>query len=476
MRCFLPCFRTSKRRNQLRSADATPTQNRVREGPVVQELIDCIAESKIKNEEQSNKSAEIKKEQDTASKEDEKKDGHEEEDDEVNRRSHQEESSESLFSLTICSRKQVSDAEAEVNSPIQLVCTRQHVCSLQEKESNTKHHIQKPNSISVEKEEESFANELIKNLDKNEGKKGKVNHPVPQYRYRDCPDEGYDDINLEESDLDATLVDDDDPHNEKREGEENDGVNPTSWVQEESSESLFSLSTDSRIRISSGEEAENEVNSLMPLPAHATNHITRKETKGRIQDASSVLNPIENLTQGRVGKATVHQSLKRDKENINMVEQEINIPISPEPSLKLSNRKSSQMLNDKKEEIGVDTSLSNWLVESETPPISTNGSSSVVDHAPKGRRGSPWSHEDRPILGALTIDEIRMFSISISPRKSRSRSPDDTPIIGTVGSYWSRAQQNMDLEFNKSGKDLKRSSTALQTRLERVFEASVTEV
>jgi len=26
MRCFLPCFRSSKRRNQLRSKDATPTQ------------------------------------------------------------------------------------------------------------------------------------------------------------------------------------------------------------------------------------------------------------------------------------------------------------------------------------------------------------------------------------------------------------------------------------------------------------------
>ncbi|XP_020239218.1 uncharacterized protein LOC109818205 [Cajanus cajan] len=452
MRCFLPCFRTSKRRNQSSSADATPTQTRVGEEPVVQELIDCIAELKIKNEEQSNNSAGIiKDEHEKTSKEDENKDGREEEDDEINKRSHQEESSESLFSLSICSRKQVSDADVEVNSAMQFVGKREHVSSLLspgEKFSQE----QQPSSIAIKKEQESSANEPINKLDENEGEKEKANHPVPHYRYRDCHDEGYDDINLDESDLDATVVDDDDRHSEKREKEE------------ESSESLFSLSADSRIRISSAEEAENEVNSLMPLPDHGTKYVTQKGTKGKIQDVSSVLNPIENLTQGRIGKETVLQPLKKDKENMNLVVQDVNIPISPEPSLKVAKRKPRQKLNDKKEEIeiGVDTSLSSWLAESETTP--------------KGRRGSPWSHEERPILGALTVDEIRMFSISISPKKSSSRSPDETPIIGTVGSYWSHTEQSMELEFNKSGKDLKRGSTALQARLEQAFEASVSEV
>nr|KYP42737.1 hypothetical protein KK1_035841 [Cajanus cajan] len=425
MRCFLPCFRTSKRRNQSSSADATPTQTRVGEEPVVQELIDCIAELNA---------GIIKDEHEKTSKEDENKDGREEEDDEINKRSHQEESSESLFSLSICSRKQVSDADVEVNSAMQFVGKREHVSSLLspgEKFSQE----QQPSSIAIKKEQESSANEPINKLDENEGEKEKANHPVPHYRYRDCHDEGYDDINLDESDLDATVVDDDDRHSEKREKEE------------ESSESLFSLSADSRIRISSAEEAENEVN---------------------------MLNPIENLTQGRIGKETVLQPLKKDKENMNLVVQDVNIPISPEPSLKVAKRKPRQKLNDKKEEIeiGVDTSLSSWLAESETTP--------------KGRRGSPWSHEERPILGALTVDEIRMFSISISPKKSSSRSPDETPIIGTVGSYWSHTEQSMELEFNKSGKlnksrllelqDLKRGSTALQARLEQAFEASVSEV
>ena len=161
--------------------------------------------------------------------------------------------------------------------------------------------------------------------------------------------------------MDATL--EDDPSNEKKDWVEGADVNQT-WVQEESSESFFSLSANSRIRISSA-EAENEVNSQMSAPA--TNSITQ----GKIPDLSLVLNPIQNLTKGRVVKAT----LKNDKENINMVVKDINIPISPEPSLKLSNRKAKQRFDDK---IGVDTSLSSWLVESsETTPISINNTSSV---------------------------------------------------------------------------------------------------
>lgn len=374
---------------------------------------------RIKNVEQSIKSVETKEER---SREEEapqicKK---EEEDDEISKRSHQEESSESLFSLSISSRNKVSDAEAEVNSPIQLVCTFGSSPSVKEG---------KP---SENNEQQPATKELIKK----EGEKGRANDPVTQYRYRDCPDDdGYDDNNLNVS-LDATI--EDDPSNEKKDWVEGADVNQT-WVQEESSESFFSLSANSRIRISSA-EAENEVNSQMSAPA--TNSITQ----GKIPDLSLVLNPIQNLTKGRVVKAT----LKNDKENINMVEKDINIPISPEPSLKLSNRKAKQRFDDK---IGVDTSLSSWLVESsETTPISINNTSSVGEQTPKGRRGSPWSREDRPILGALTVEEIRMFSLSASSRRSRSRSPDETPIIGTVGSYWSHTEQTMDLEFNKSGK------------------------
>ena len=48
------------------------------------------------------------------------------------------------------------------------------------------------------------------------------------------------------------------------------------------------------------------------------------------------------------------------------------------------------------------------------------------------------SPDDRPILGALTLKEIKKLSASSSPRRSpcSRRSPDEMPIIGTVGTYW----------------------------------------
>lgn len=405
-----------------------------------------------------------------------------------------EECSESLFSLSIDSRKQVP-TEIEVNSPMQhpsirkeeyeasgaspSVAVRVRYASLilnplenlaqgklplelrkghkEPKEENTKLQIVKPeeqpNCIVIRKvnsNEESSAKEQIKMLEENSEEKGKArvwNNQL-EYRYHDCCDDVDEDVNVDESDLDVTF-EDDDPHNEKkREGEEGDAlhVNGT-WIQEESSESLFSLSIDSRKRISSAENVDNEVNSLIMPPL-----VTQQEeaSQGRIADVSSVLNPIENVTQeGRMIKATVSKTSLKNKENINFVVQDvdIDIPISPEPNLKLSNHKSrNKKLNDKKHEIGVDTSLSSWLVEPETTPISVNSR----EHTPN----SVVSHEDRPILGALSIEEIRKYSVSISSRRSRSRSPDETLIIGTVGSYWSHTGQSMDSELNKHHKVL----------------------
>ncbi|KAK7258652.1 hypothetical protein RIF29_24234 [Crotalaria pallida] len=403
---------------------------------------------------------------------DEKKDEHEEEDHVVNKKLLQEEStSESLFSLSIDSKKQVS-AENEVNSPMQ-----KHPCIRKEEYEAV---IIKPeeqlNCIAIRKvnsyEEESSA----KKLEENNEEKGKI------YRYHDCCDEGYEDVNLYESDLDVNFEDDDDDdddddsHNDKkREVEEGaEDVNRT-YFQEESSESLFSLSIDSRKRISSAENADNEVNSIM-MPIAA---------QGGVEHDSSVLNPIENVIQGRVVKAATvcKMSKKKHKENINLaVQQDVDIdtdiPISREPILKLSNHMARKKLNNNKmQEVGVETSLSSWLLApEETTPISMNiADYSVGEHTPKeGRGSSVMSHEERPILGALSIEEIRKYSVSTSSRRSRSRSPDETPIIGTVGSYWSHTGQSMNSDSNRNRKDerLKCSST-IKTRLERAFEAEV---
>jgi len=396
-----------------------------------------VYDFRIKNEEQSNNSVETEASREgDAPQRDEKKDEREG-DDGISGRVHQEESSESLFSLPVCYRKKFSDAEtveSEVNSPVQLACAREVSQAFGSSQNAPIENVSSVLSPTEKFTDENASLEMEEEFSA-EGGKGKATQPVLQHRYRDCPDDEDDEVNLDASDLDSTLEDDD----AQKEGVV---VNRT-WVQEESSESLFSLSADSRMRISSA-EAENEVDSV--VSAHATNRITQKEAQGRVADVSSVLNPIKNLAKGRVVKATEVHPLKIDKENINLGVQDANIAISPEPTLKLSNRKARQF------SVGVDTSLSSWLVESETTPISINSISSVGEHTPKGRRGSPWSHEDRPILGALTVEEIRMYSLSAPSRSTRSRSPDETPIIGTVGSYWVHTEQSMDIQFNKTGK------------------------
>ena len=210
--------------------------------------------------------------------------------------------------------------------------------------------------------------------------------------------------------------------------------------------------------------------------------------RDRSQYVHSVLNPIENLTQWKAVQAKALTPIKyQEKENINLepyfniatspekeninlgpyfniatspekeninLEPHFNRETSPEPSFKQSKRNLKPEFDDLKSaehEVAVDTSLSSWLVESETTPKSSNSTNSVRN-APSEKLNSPRSHEDRPILGALTIEELRQYSASVSPRRSRSRSPDDTPIIGTVGSYWSHTGQTMDSGSGSSGR------------------------
>ncbi|XP_058738682.1 uncharacterized protein LOC131610683 [Vicia villosa] len=223
------------------------------------------------------------------------------------------------------------------------------------------------------------------------GKDRRVNQSLLEYRYRDCydDDDGYDDINLDD--------DDDDSHGEKTE-------------KGSSESSLFSISTDfsnrKRISFSSTEKLDNEVTSKM---------VALKEDDDEVL---SVLNPIENVSQGKVKevKAKLLNPIKKDKENINRSEEKTSLKVSLSSKRKM------------KEEIGVDTSLSDWLVESEN----------------KDDIGKRVDVEDRLILRALTVEEIRKCS---SVSKTSNKCVKDG---------------NQDL-----------SSTTIKTRLEPAFEASV---
>ncbi|PWA38805.1 hypothetical protein CTI12_AA577950 [Artemisia annua] len=172
--------------------------------------------------------------------------------------------------------------------------------------------------------------------------------------------------------------------------------------------------------------------------------------------SASVLKSVENLTQWKAlkSKETMTQNFSLQKENssLNLV------------SFQPKNRN---------QEITVDASLSNWLGKGLSQELTTMPVKST---------------EDRPITGALTADELKQFSgSSCTPKKSPSRSPDDMPIIGSVGSYWSHTDSGKSLSSTASYKGIPNTTskyredkkvnwhnTPFETRLERALNRDVT--
>lgn len=221
----------------------------------------------------------------------------------------------------------------------------------------------------------------------------------PNHRYQNCresDDEG-DELGYEESDID--------------DGEYEDGELDDADLDDEILES--------RARIFGAQLIGGEVNGSIEegLVQPVGSNRGARDRSGYVH---AVLNPVENLSQWKAVKTREAAApLNKEKENFSQDQE-------PRVSFSLESRKSNQ-------EIAVDASLSNWLSSTKTTPVKNNstpqknmspGSSSMV------------SLDDRPILGGLTLDEIKQFSASNSPRKSPSRSPDEMPIIGTVGTYW----------------------------------------
>ncbi|KAL6505247.1 hypothetical protein OROGR_025064 [Orobanche gracilis] len=171
---------------------------------------------------------------------------------------------------------------------------------------------------------------------------------------------------------------------------------------------------------------------------------SKTNARDRSDYINSVLTPVENITQWKAAKSKGTRVLKPQKENLTTAASfdppPPRISFSSEPTFK---KKPDQSKNAN-QEIAVDASLSNWLASPEITPskktsfggFETNTSEKTVS---EGCTTSFRSFEDRPILGALTVEELRQVSASNSPRKSPSRSPDEMPIIGTVGAYWSHS-------------------------------------
>ncbi|XP_074556056.1 uncharacterized protein LOC141811881 [Curcuma longa] len=208
--------------------------------------------------------------------------------------------------------------------------------------------------------------------------------------------------------------------------------------EEESYDSFFSLPIDKEpqglqeeVSSTKPDTASSPLLDKQPIPAAGGS------TRDRSQFVHPVLNPVENLSQWKEIKVRAVRATNPNKQNL-CDEQENKPTLIAEPEIKV--KKPQVPTFPTKQEVSVDASLSNWLLSSDNSTVETpQPSNSHLSN-------SSFSREDRPILGALTIEDIKQLSMTSSPRRSPSRSPpaDEIPIVGTVGRYWNCENQGED--------------------------------
>ncbi|XP_019165564.1 PREDICTED: protein JASON [Ipomoea nil] len=260
------------------------------------------------------------------------------------------------------------------------------------------------------------------------------------HRYQNCKESDDEGEEFGDSDLD-----DDEDFVEDDDGDECFDNEGKMAVHEIWSEAVLTASMESSSGKSLARVNSEEVDSpLIPSLAVEEEERGMGETKGYVRDRSAyvhpVLNPVENLSQWKALKSkAAAQLVKPLKENLPEDQEAPRISFSLEPKQNPKFDDDSKVHN---QEIAVNASLSNWLVSPETTSPATKTSFSGFEtvssaNPPSGGSNSARSFEDRPILGALTVEELKQLSASsASPRRSPSRSPDEVPIIGTVGTYW----------------------------------------
>ncbi|XP_071717646.1 uncharacterized protein [Rutidosis leptorrhynchoides] len=258
----------------------------------------------------------------------------------------------------------------------------------------------------------------------------------PNYRYGNCL-ENDDEVADYEDEIDDCL--DDEEEEEDYDVDDDDDVDDDRIICEEVwCESIPVPSTESRTESTSVEKVK----------------VNTCNARDRSTYIDPVLNPVENISQWK--------AIKSKPTNINQQKENYFLNLNP-PAPKNQNQ-----------ELAVDASLSNWLGSS-TPNNKNESSLKYI--------------EDRPVLGALTEDGSDQFSgSSCTPRKSAGRSPDDMPIIGSVGSYWSNTSSAKSLNSTSSYKGIPNTTskyredkkvtwhnTPFETRLEKALNKGAAE-
>lgn len=378
--------------------------------------------------------------------------------------------------LSLSARKKVTfDAKVTTYEPVSIY------------ESTDSLHETKKSGEDEREEEGCLAKSSKSNSSSEEGSViSSVGSYPTNHRYQNCRDSDDEAEEFGDSDLDeeCDLDDDDEDYGDS------DCEGGEVW-----SESLAAGSFGSKGDKSFHQVKEQEVDSPTLMFGVPEKETRKGETLGYVRDRSAyihpVLNPVENLSQWKSVKSKPAEPLKvlPQKENVTTEVEGPRASFSLEPTFKQSS--SSFKPKCKDQELGVDASLSNWLV---TPDNTTKKAGSSVLETVTSEKSmsqgsnSVMSFEDRPILGALTVEELKQHSATSSPRKSPCRSPVEMPIIGTVGTYWNPLGSAKDSGSASSFKGIPNStskyredkrvnwhSTPFEARLDRALKQGAAE-
>ncbi|KAF5746958.1 hypothetical protein HS088_TW06G01134 [Tripterygium wilfordii] len=201
-------------------------------------------------------------------------------------------------------------------------------------------------------------------------------------------------------------------------------------VQEEFSDSLFSLSIDSRKRVFAFELGEKEVNSPVPKWGNSFFSSSNDETSQACEveepnpdpDSDRNRQPVANIKP-----RTTQSKQKQETQGIN----------GPEPSSKLL------ACNARARTRSEGTSTSN---------ITTNSGGNLAAE----REFSPIVIQDEPNFGATTLEHVEQHSASASPKQCRK-----APTLGTVGSFWVYTGQIKDADSEHPCEEVPRISTRM---------------
>ena len=222
------------------------------------------------------------------------------------------------------------------------------------------------------------------------------------YRYQNCIDSYDDEGDMAdiESDLDYDDEDDEDEDEEYYSGNEFDDEIP----QQLNSQSMAEEKSNNHMQLTASTDGE-----LKPVESI-------RNARNRSQYISSVLNPVENLTQWRAIKARTAPTKHPRMENI-ALEQEQSVPFSLKPSSNLYPSHLESKYNQSKpllQEIAVNASLSNWLAspnsnKSKAATSITNGRINSIENIPSkksvfDRSCSQQSREQRLISEITNLE------------------------------------------------------------------------